>query len=123
MIKLPLLGEHQLDGSIFAGLITRPDGMHCAVYLLPGRAEDLTWKAAKAWAEEQGGELPSRPVAALLFANAKPALSPEWHRTADEYSASYACTCHFFYGHQSYDHKNSELAAVAVRLVPIGGAE
>jgi hypothetical protein len=119
MTKLPFLGEHQLDGSIFAGLTTRPDGVHCAVVLLPGKADDLNWKAAKAWAEEQGGELPSRPVAALLFANVSPSLSPEWHWTADEYSASGAWNCDFGYGRQHYDLRVTDLAAVAVRLVPV----
>lgn len=60
---LPKIGEH-LDGGIFAGLTTNKDGTHCAVVLLPGKGYDLNWSDAKAWATEQGGELPSRPVAA-----------------------------------------------------------
>ena len=115
---LPALGS-DFEGGTFAGVITKNDGTHCAVVLLPGTAEDLTWEAAKAWAVEQGGALPTRPVAALLFANVQPALSPEWHWTADEYSASSAWHCHFGNGSQSGHHKRNELAAVAVRLIPL----
>ena len=115
---LPALGT-DFEGGTFAGITTMPDGTHCAVVLLPGKADDLTWKAAKAWALEQGGELPTRPVAALLFANVKPALSPEWHWTADELSASSAWYCHFPYGTQYCLPKDYELAAVAVRCIPL----
>lgn len=115
---LPALGA-DFEGGTFAGVTTRPDGTHCAVVLLPGKAEDLTWEAAKAWAVEQGGELPTRPVAALLFANVQPALSPEWHWTADEYNASYAWHCGFDDGNQDDYRKTYELAAVAVRLIPL----
>lgn len=116
--SLPTLGAALEDGT-FAGITTRPDGTHCAVILLPAMGEDLTWKAAKAWAVEHGGELPTRPVAALLFANVQPALSPVWHWTADEYNASYAWDCHFGHGLQSCNHKDDERAAVAVRLIPL----
>jgi len=115
---LPAPGAY-FEGGTFAGLTTRPDGTHCAVVLLPGKAEDLDWNDAKAWALEQGGELPTRPVAALLFANVQPALSPEWHWTADEYSASSAWVCTFGNGHQDFTHEVDERAAVAVRLIPL----
>ncbi len=115
---LPALGQ-ELDGGIFAGLTTRKDGTHCAVVLLPGKGEELDWKAAKAWAEEQGGELPTRPVAALLFANVKDKLEPEWHWTADEYDASYAWYCAFSDGYTYGDRKSYDGAAVAVRLIPL----
>lgn len=115
---LPSLGSN-FKGGTFAGITTRSDGTHCAVVLLPVTAEDITWEAAKAWAVEQGGELPTRPVAALLFANVQPALSPEWHWTPDEYTASSAWYCDFSHGSQHLSHKRYELAAVAVRLIPI----
>ena len=115
---LPALGA-DFEGGTFAGITTRPDGTHCAVVLLPGKADDLNWKDAKAWAAEQGGELPTRPVAALLFANVKSKLESEWHWTADEYNASYAWFCDFVNGYQGTSHKDDELAAVAVRLIPL----
>lgn len=118
LANLPALGA-PLDGGTFAGLTTQPDGMHHAVVLLPGRGEDLTWKQACEWAAQQGGVLPTRPVAALLFANAKAQLQPEWHWTADEHSASCAWYCHFDYGNQNYGHKSYKGSAVAVRLIPL----
>lgn len=114
--QLPALGA-PLEGGSFAGITTQPDGTHCAVVLLPAQGTDLDWPAAKAWAADQGGELPSRPVAALLFANVKAQLRPRWHWTADEDGASYAWSCYFSYGDQSYDHKSYECGAVAVRLI------
>ena len=117
---LPALGA-DFEGGTFAGVTTTKEGTHCAVVLLPGKAEDMTWKDAITWAKEQGGELPTRPVAALLFANVQPALSPEWHWTADEYvgNASSAWYCNFDYGYQYLYHKSAEGAAVAVRLIPL----
>ena len=119
---LPAIGQ-PLDGGTFAGLTTKPDGTHCAVVLLPDNGTDLTWAQAKAWAKKQGGELPSRPVAALLFANVKASLKPEWYWTSDEYDASYAWGCDFISGDQLYYRKSFEGSAVAVRYIKIGGGK
>lgn len=118
LASLPAIGG-DLDGSSFAGLTTKPDGTHCAVFLLPGAGTDLTWTKAKAWAKKQGGELPSRPVAALLFANIKSALQPRWHWTSDKEDASSAWGCYFNSGTQGYGRKSCEGSAVAVRLIPL----
>lgn len=115
---LPALGA-PLDGGTFVGLTTLPDGTHNAAVLLPGRGEDLTWQQACEWAKQQGGVLPTRPVAALLFANTKDRLQPERHWTADEHSASYAWHCNFDHGHQYGNLKSFECSAVAVRLIPL----
>jgi len=116
--KLPAIGA-PLEAGSFAGLTTQPDGTHCAVVLLPAQGTDLNWEAAMAWASEQGGELPSRPVAALLFANAKAQLRPRWHWTNEthEDDASYAWHCYFYYGLQHYYRKSYDGSAVAVRLI------
>jgi len=118
LASLPAIGA-ALDGGIFAGLTTKPDGTHCAVVLLPGSGTDLTWTKAKTWAEEQGGELPSRPVAALLFANVKASLQLGWHWTSEEFDASYAWVCDFNDGSQGSNHKSYEGSAVAVRQIPL----
>ena len=119
LASLPAIGT-ELEGGTFAGLTTKPDGTHCAVVLLPGAGTDLTWTKAKAWAKKQGGELPSRPVAALLFANVKASPKPRWHWTSDEEDASFAWFCYFFYyGSQLSTHKSYEGGAVAVRLIPL----
>lgn len=118
LASLPAIGA-DLDGGTFAGLTTKPDGTHCAVVLLPDNGTDLTWAKAKAWAKKQGGELPSRPVAALLFANVKASLKPKWHWTSDEYDASYAWGCLFYCGVQLNVPKSFECSAVAVRQIPL----
>jgi hypothetical protein len=118
LASLPAIGS-ELEGGTFAGLTTKPDGTHCAVVLLPGAATDQTRTKAKAWAKKQGGELPSRPVAALLFANVKSALQPAWHWTSDEFDASYAWDCYFSHGTQLLNRKSYEGGAVAVRQIPL----
>ena len=115
---LPALGA-ALHGGIFAGLTTRKDGSHCAVVLLPDQGTDLTWKNACNWAQKLEAELPSRPVAALLFANVKDQLRSAWHWTSESDGASYAWGCYFGNGSQNYDRKSYEGSAVAVRLIPL----
>lgn len=115
---LPAIGK-PLDGGHFAGITTNSKGQHYAVALLPEQGSDLTHAKAKAWAKKLGGELPTRPVAAMLFANLKKLLREEWHWTADTQGASYAWGCTFSYGYQFDDHKSLEGSAVAVRLIPI----
>ena len=115
---LPAIGA-ALAGGTFAGLTTLPNGTHHAVVLLPGKGDDLTWQQAGEWAKEQGGLLPTRTVAALLFANVQAQLQPEWHWTAEEHSASYAWSCLFDLGDQLNVHKIYKGSAVAVRLIPL----
>jgi len=115
---LPTVGS-QMEGGTFAGITTSKDGTHHAIVLLPNQGEKLTWKKAMNWAAKLDGELPTRPVAALLFANLKAQLQPNWHWTSDEYDASYAWHCYFTNGNQSYNHKSYEGCAVAVRLIPL----
>ena len=121
LASLPPIGK-SLDGGIFAGLTTKPDSTHCAVVLLPGGGTDLTWAKAKAWAKKQGGELPSRPVAALLFANVKASLQPRWHWTSEEFDASSAWRCYFGSGLQLLNHKSYEGSAVAVRRITLAAS-
>jgi len=116
---LPAIGA-DLDSGTFAGLTTRKDGTHCAVVLLPTKpTKILAWKPAMTWAKKQDGELPTRPVAALLFANVKDKLEPTWHWTSDEDDASYAWFCYFYDGFQNYNRKSYEGSVVAVRLIPL----
>lgn len=115
---LPAIGS-ALEGGTFAGLTTRKDGTHCAVVLLSDKGTDLTWKKAVNWAEKLDSELPTRPVAALLFANVKDQLEPRWHWTSEPDGASYAWLCYFLYGFQDTGHKSYGGCAVAVRLIPL----
>lgn len=117
--QLPAIGA-DLAGGIFFGITTRKDGVHCAAILLPDQSEKLTWKKAMNWAKKLGAELPSRPVAALLFSNLKDKLTPAWHWTSDEDDASCAWVCYFITGSQGITGlKSYEGSVVAVRLIPI----
>ena len=115
---LPALGA-EFEGGKFAGITTQKNGTHVAIILLPNKAQELTWKKAMNWAEKLNAELPSRPVAALLFANVKSELDPKWHWTNEAYDASFAWSCYFSDGLQFTFHKSSEGSAVAVRLIPL----
>ena len=117
---LPAIGA-ALGGGIFVGAITKSDGTHVAVALLPDQAKDMTWQAALEWAKEQDAQLPTRPMAAMIFANTQDRPQYGWHWTCEEVKdyASYAWVCTFDDGDQYDDHKSYEGAAVAVRLIHI----
>lgn len=117
---LPPLGG-ELDGGTFVGLTTGKDGTHHAVALLPDKPEgdeELTWKAAMAWADSVGGVLPQRPVSALLFANAKSAFAETWYWTGEEFG-SYAWCQDFSNGTQDSSRKGGSCRARAVRLIQL----
>ena len=115
---LPALGA-PLENGTFAGVITQSNGAHFAVVLLPDRGSKLTWKKAMNWAKKLGGELPTRPAAAMLFANAKASLPRGWYWTNEAADASYAWSCYFGTGHHYGHLKSYEGSAVAVRLIQI----
>lgn len=109
-----------LEGGTFAGILTLPNGTHAAVVLLADKpSEELNWADAKKWAESVGGELPARPAAAMLFANAKDQFEAEWHWTSEAYSGSYAWIQNFGYGNQSTGHVGYSHCARAVRMIPL----
>ena len=111
--ELPGLGQ-PLQGGIFCGLTTTPDGAHHAVVLLADKPPTrLDWQAACAWAETVGGALPTRPVAAMLFANAKAKFEEAWHWTADAFGGSYAWVQLFFNGADQAHEDLKELQRVA----------
>jgi len=119
--ELTALGQ-PIEGGIFAGITTTKDGKHCAVILLedkPGKR--LTWAAAIKWAEKLKAVLPTRPVAALLFANVGDQFVKEWHWTSEEYEGdgSYAWSQTFYYGTQYGNRKSYEGRARAVRLIQL----
>ena len=115
---LPTLGA-PFEGGTFIGITTQPDGTHHAVALLPDQGSNLTHPQAVVWAEALGATLPTRPIAALLFANAKDQLRDEWHWCMETSGASYAWSCDFHDGRQGDDHKCFEGSAVAVRCIPL----
>jgi hypothetical protein len=120
---LPALGA-AFEGGLFCGLTTEPDGTHHAVVLLPDApAKRLNWADAMAWAEGlgNGAQLPTRHVAALLFANAKPQFEEAWHWTSETDVDDSSCAWFqlFCSGGQGSYRKSSEGRARAVRLIQL----
>ena len=108
-------GEH------YAGPVLDQSGQieHHLVLIAARPTDKLNWQAAMDWAQRVGGSLPNRQEQALLYANCKPHLKPEWHWSceAHEDDASFAWYCHFSNGCQYFSHKSYEGGAVAVRRV------
>ena len=108
-------GEH------YAGVVLDEAGQvaHHLVLMAQRPDKKLTWQAANEWAASVGGALPTRQEQALLYANCKPHLKPEWHWSSETHAddASFAWHCYFFDGLQLDYHKSYEGAAVAVRRV------
>lgn len=108
-------------GERYAGAVLDEDGQHQHhLVLLADRPDKkLTWQDAMDWADTVGGVLPTRQEQALLYANCKPHLKPEWHWSSEmhEEDASYAWYCFFGYGDQLDGPKSYEGSAVAVRRV------
>ena len=115
---LPSIGTCIDDGN-FVGVITTKDGAHAAVILLPEQAKNVTWDMAVKWAEANGAQLPTRPMAALIFSNTQDRPQSGWHWTSEEDDASYAWGCYFDGGYQLSTRKSFEGSAVAVRLIQI----
>ena len=117
---LPSIGEPYLGGDMYAGL-TIHDNKPAALILLPEKGKGLTWAAAGEWAKKQGGELPSRVDALLLFQRLKREFEEEAYWTSDQHAGDDDCawTQGFSYGYQDLWLKSYELRARAVRRIVI----
>ncbi len=120
-------GEVEIElhpGEHYAGMVLDQEGrlMHHLVLMAQRPDGTLEWQEAMDWATSVGGVLPNRQEQALLYANCKPHLKPEWHWSSEtrKDDASYAWYCGFSYGNQSYYHKSYVGWAVAVRLIKPG---
>ena len=93
-----------LEGGLYAGA-TIYDNDPFELILLPGEFNG-SWSDAVAWAKQQGGELPSRLDALVLFKYLKAEFKPEWYWTSEPYAgfADYAWVQYFDGSFQSYGH-------------------
>ena len=109
------------EGEIYAGAIIKPDGTGHHIILLPGDNDDAEWKDQMDWAKSIGGDLPSRPELALLYAGIKDQFQPVWYWSNEPHeSSSYnAWGQSFFNGGQSGWYKDYDNRARAVRRVII----
>lgn len=107
-------------GEKYVGSVLNPEGLtlHYLI-LLPGDAADLDWEAAKTWAAEHGGELPTRQEQSLLFANLKAEFQPEWYWSGQQHEryGSLAWNQDFRYGFQGNNVKSFQARARAIRRV------
>lgn len=116
---LPAIGT-EWQGGIYAGLSIE-DNKSVALILLPASIEDVTWDKAVEWAKEQGGELPSRIDALVLFKNAKDQFKEAAYWTGEQPAGTsdYAWYQYFYDGNQNYWHRGSAYHARAVRRIPL----
>jgi hypothetical protein len=119
---LPAIGEpfsNEKLEEIYAG-ITLHGNEAFALVLLPGDYEG-NWQGALAWAEKQGGMLPSRFDALVLWQNLKGHFKKEAYWTSEQLAvdADWAWCQDFYDGYQYCYGKSGELRARAVRRVPL----
>ncbi len=72
------------EGEFYAGVILGKEGKpdHHLV-LLPGEAQEVSWSAAREWAQGTGGELPTRRELALLYANLREQFERVWYWSSE----------------------------------------
>ena len=105
-------------GEMYVGLILHKglrEGHH--IILLPDDHDASNWPDAKKWAASIGGDLPSRPEQALLFADFRSEFKKEayWSNTAYEHASGYAWYQYFYFGNQGLCNVGLKLRARAVR--------
>jgi hypothetical protein len=122
------MGEHVQgkeglkEGEFYAGLILGKDGTpDYHLILLPGDAADVSWPAARDWATESGGELPTRRELSLLFANLREQFERGWYWSNEHHEtrAQLVWGQNFASGIQTVYGRPYRGHARAVRRVPI----
>lgn len=117
-LQLPETTIELQPGERYAGLALGANGLpsHHLV-LLPGDASDVNWTDAAAWADDVGGELPTRQEQALLYANLKSEFEGAWYWSCQEHetNGSNAWSQVFYHGNQGSSIKSFKARARAVR--------
>jgi hypothetical protein len=105
MSKKQFLKENQRVGETYAGLILGKNGeKDYHAFLLPAKAEKVTFAEAQELAKKAGGDLPTRREQPLLFANCKEEFEPYWYWSGERHASvsGYAWYQYFDYGTQGY---------------------
>lgn len=115
---VPAFGA-DFHGGKYAGLTVQDNDPHELV-LLPGEFQG-PWEKAKAWAEEQGGVLPSRFDQLVLFKNLKSEFKEAWYWSGEPYAGGADCAWDqsFGSGGQGCNDVSSSNRARAVRRIVI----
>jgi hypothetical protein len=116
--KQEFLASILKKGEHYAGIILGKDGEpDYHLILLPGDADEVNWEAAKKFAANAGGELPTRREQSLLFANLKEQFEQRWYWSAEQHASNSdsALFQHFYDGYQYDYRKGYECRARAVR--------
>jgi hypothetical protein len=118
--KAQFLADNLKPGEIYAGLILGKNGEPDHHLVLLSGETSASWPKAKAWATEQGGELPTRREQSLLLANCKEEFKADWYWSGEAHSDSrYAWFQNFHLGSQDNYYHDYELRARAVRRLII----
>ena len=110
------------DGEIHVATIQIAGQAPYHLILLPDHPKDeMTHQAATEWAASLGGDLPTHPEQALLFAHQRDQFDRDWYwsNTLHESGPDYAWFQRFSTGTQGGCHRSNELRARAVRRLPI----
>jgi hypothetical protein len=116
--RIPAVTIPLAPGERYAGAVLGEDGSPALhLILLPGDVGDVSWSAAKEWAAEKGGELPTRREQSLLFANLKGEFEERayWSAEAHESESGWAWFQLFTRGLQYRFRQGYEFRARAVR--------
>lgn len=118
-IRLPMPTLN--DGEIYAGALIQPDGSGHHIILLDGDNDDADWDTQMEWAKSLGGDLPSRPELALMYAHLKDRFKPVWYWSNEQHESGSvsAWNQNFYHGNQLWHYKDYKLRARAVRRQPI----
>ena len=126
-INLPAATIELHPGEGYAGLVLHDDGTpsHHLVLMAARPTKRLVWQAAKDWAAEVGGTLPTRREQSLIYAHCRTHVKHGSHWSSEVFETD---TCHAWYccfdkGGQHYCRKSFLECAVAVRRIPIGGRD
>lgn len=117
--SLPDIGA-PLENGIYAGLSLNAE-QPVALVLLPGELDSTKWNDAVAWAEKQGGVLPSRIDQLVLIKNLKSEFKEAYYWSGEEYAPDphSAWLQNFSDGYQGAGHKDGNYRARAVRRIVI----